>query len=159
MTMIAMPRQSGRTAPRGAFTLAEVLVCTVLLVLGFVALLAAFGHESVVAQRGEDITQATFLADEVRDAALRMTFAQVLALDGVTHAPAQLSTGASYDVTFWSQEIKATPVSSSDLQQQVEPDQAGAACLEVTVLAHGEPVLTQTYYVFYMSGVPFAAGG
>ncbi|MGB2781362.1 MAG: prepilin-type N-terminal cleavage/methylation domain-containing protein, partial [Phycisphaerae bacterium] len=88
------PANPKRRSPR-AFTLVEVLVCAVLMVLGFVALVAAFGHETVVTQRGEDITLATFLADEIRDRAFGMNFAVVLALDGVSYDPAILSTGAS----------------------------------------------------------------
>jgi hypothetical protein len=63
----------------GGFTLAEVLICSVILLIGFMALVAAFGLASVSIQRGEDVTVATFLADEIRDMALQMpTFAGVL---------------------------------------------------------------------------------
>ncbi len=141
-----------------AFTLAEVLVCCVLVILGFVALVTAFGHESVVTQRGEDITRATFLADEIRDKALQMDFADVLAMDGTTNNPAILSTGSSENLTEWSQKIVVTPVSSSDLNQEVEAAGAQAARLTVEIFAKGNPVLTQTYYILDVSNVPTAGG-
>jgi hypothetical protein len=143
---------------RKAFTLAEVLVCCVLVVLGFVALVTAFGHESVVTQRGEDITLATYLADEIRDKALRMNFSEVLAMDGTTNNPAILSTGSSNNLTGWAQKITVTPVSSSDLNQEVEAAGAQAARLTVEIFAKGNPVLTQTYYILDVSGVPTAGG-
>lgn len=143
---------------RKAFTLAEVLVCCVLVVLGFVALVTAFGHESVVTQRGEDITLATYLADEIRDKALQMDFSDVLALDGTTNNPAILSTGSSENLTEWSQKIVVTPVSSSDLNQEVEAAGAQAARLTVEIFAKGNPVLTQTYYILDVSGVPTTGG-
>ncbi|MGB2967188.1 MAG: prepilin-type N-terminal cleavage/methylation domain-containing protein [Phycisphaerae bacterium] len=149
------PANPKRRSPR-AFTLVEVLVCAVLMVLGFVALVAAFGHETVVTQRGEDITLATFLADEIRDRALGMNFAAVLALDGVSYDPAILSTGASQNLDHWVQKIDVTPVSASDLNEEVPADGARAACLTVEILAKGNPVLAQTYYILDVSGVPEA---
>jgi len=151
-------KTSAAGCSRKAFTLAEVLVCCVLVVLGFVALVAAFGHESVVTQRGEDITLATFLADEIRDKALQMNFSEVLALDGTTNNPAILSTGSSNNLTGWAQKIMVTPVSSSDLNQEVEAAGAQAARLTVEIFAKGNPALTQTYYILDVSGVPMADG-
>jgi len=148
-------RDNTRRRP-AAFTLVEVLVCAVLMVLGFVALVAAFGHESVVVQRGEDIALATFLADEIRDRALGMAFPDVLDLDGVTYNPAILSTGDSEDLDSWAQRITVTPVSSADLNQTVPTEGAQAARLTVEVLARGNPVLTQTYYLMDTSGVPIS---
>ena len=139
-----------------AFTLAEVLVCCVLVILGFVALLAAFGHESVVVQRGEDITLATFLADEIRDKAFQMNFSDVLGLDGTTYNPAILSSGSSDNLTGWAQRITVTPVSSTDLNLEVASAGAQAARLTVEIFAKGNPVLTQTYYILDTSGVPMA---
>jgi type II secretory pathway pseudopilin PulG len=144
-----------RSRPRG-FTLVEVLVCAVLVVLGFAALVAAFGNESVVVQRGEDITLATFLADEIRDRAFQMNFADVLDLDGVTYDPAILSTGVSQNLDHWVQRVSVTPVSSGDLNQTVAAQGAQAARLTVEVLAKGNPVLTQTYYILNTSGVPMS---
>ncbi len=149
------PANPKRRSPR-AFTLVEVLVCAVLLVIGFVALVAAFGNESVVVQRGEDITLATFLADEIRDRALGMNFAAVLALDGVSYDPAILSTGVSENLDHWVQKIAVTPVAAGDLNAQVPADGARAARLTVEILAKGDPVLTQTYYILDVSGVPEA---
>lgn len=151
--------QQGRG--RRGFTLAEVIVSAVLLAIGFTALVASFGHESVVTQRGEDITLGTFLAEEIRDKAFQTAFDDVLDLDGTTYSPASLSTGVSEDLSNWSQRISVTPVSSSDLNEEVEAAEAQVARLTVEVFAKGNPVLTQTYYIFDFAGVPFteADGG
>ena len=141
-----------RSQPATAgFTLVEVLVCAVLLVIGFVALVAAFGYDSVVAQRGEDVSTATYLADEIHDKALRMAFADVLAMGTSIYYPAILSTGASIGPSAWSQTVTVTQVSAAD----VNAAGTGAARLTVTVKLRGVPVVTQTYFVFDMSGVPF----
>lgn len=148
-----------RRTPARGFTLVEVLICAVLLVLGFTALVAAFGHDSVVAQRGEEVTTGTYLADEIHDLAFQMDFADVLALNGTTYNPAILSTGTSENLADWSQRITVTPVSSIDLNQTVAAGTATAARLTIEVRLRGTPVVTQTYYRFSMDGVPFTDAG
>ena len=144
-----------RSRRAAGFTLAEVLVCTVLLGLAFVALVAAYGYDSVVIQRGEEITYGTFLADEIRDTALRMELQDVLDLDGTTYTPAILSTGQEQPQTQYTQQIAVTPVTAADLNTQVTQSQADAARVTVTVSAYGKPVLVQSYYAFDLSAVPF----
>ncbi|HUU32057.1 MAG TPA: prepilin-type N-terminal cleavage/methylation domain-containing protein [Phycisphaerae bacterium] len=146
--------------PRRGFTLVEAMICSVLLVIGFVALVAAFGHDSVVAQRGESVMRATYLADEIRDMALQMSFNDVLNLNGAVYDTAVLSTGSSdNNLTGWSQHLTVTPVSISDLNDTVPAAGAQAARLTVEVRDHKTPAVTQTYYLFEMQGVPFADGG
>jgi Tfp pilus assembly protein PilE len=139
----------------GGFTLAEVLICSVIVLIGFMALVAAFGQESVSIQRGEDTTAATFLADEIRDMALRMPFADVLALNGTTYSPVILSTGETEQRTNWSQVVAVTPVSATDLNQTMAAGSATAARMTVDVRANGRSVLQQTYYIFKLDAVPF----
>ena len=149
-------------APNGrrrGFTLAEVLVCALLLALGFVALVAAFGHEGLCAQRGEDVTLATFLADEIRDMALQMNFTQVFSLGAQPFNPAVLSTGDPAGLTGWAQHVTVRPVSATDLNQQMAQGVADAAQLTVEVRRNSKPVIAQTYYIFKMDGVPFTDSG
>jgi prepilin-type N-terminal cleavage/methylation domain-containing protein len=144
---------------RGGFTLVEVLVCAILLGIGFLALVAAFGQDSVSTQRGEDVTMATFLADEIRDLALQMSFADVLAMDDTTRSPTVLSTGETAARAGWVQHILVDPVSATNLNQPVGAGAAGAARITVEVRSNSKPVLAQTYYVFKMDGVPFTDSG
>jgi len=138
-----------------AFTLVEVLVASVLVVLAFVALVSAFGYEGIVIERTEEITYGTFLASEIHDKALRMNFASVFDLDGVTYDPAILSTGTTQERSEFAQEVNVIPVDATDLSRTVSQTGAEAARLTVTVTAHGKPVVTQTYYVFDLTEVPF----
>jgi len=144
-----------------AFTLIEVLVCSVLIVVAFVALLMAFGLDSRAAQTSDQITTGTYLADEVRDAALQMTFANVLALDGTILNPAQLSTGVAYSPDYWTQTIAVTPMDGADLNKSVGVGAGSAkACrITVTVKARGVPIVTQTYYMMDQSSVPYTTRG
>ncbi len=142
-------------ATRPGFTLAEVLVCAVLLAIGFVALIAAYGHDTVTTQQGEDLTLAAFLANEVRDMALQMPLASVFAMDGTVYNPAVLSTGSPADLAGWTQTVHVAAVSKDDLNQTVPVAGARAARVTVDVAYRGNPSLSQTYYVFDMASVPF----
>ena len=154
------PYSVAARTPRRGFTLVEAMICSVLLVIGFVALVAAFGHDSVVAQRGESVMRATYLADEIRDMALQMSFNDVLNLNGAVYDSAVLSTGSSdNNLTDWSQHLTVTPVSISDLNDTVPAAGAQAARLTVEVRDHKTPAVTQTYYLFEMQGVPFTDSG
>jgi len=115
----------------------------------------AFGTESISVQRGEDATVATFLADELRDMALQMPFADVLALNGMTYSPVILSSGETEQRTNWSQVLAVTPVSATDLNQTMGAGSATAARMTVDVRANGRSVLQQTYYIFKLDFVPF----
>ena len=137
------------------FTLAEVLVAAALMGLAFVALVAAFGYNSVVTQRGEDVTVGTFLADEIRGMAFQMSLEETLAMNGTTFSPAVLSTGVPQDSDAWTQHVLVTPVSITDINAEVAPETAKAARITVEVRLRGTPVITQTYYRFDMEGVPF----
>jgi hypothetical protein len=157
-----MKRLALINAPNGrrpGFTLAEVLVCALLLALGFVALVAAFGHEGLCTQRAEDVTLATFLADEIRDMALQMNFAQVFGLGAQPFNPAVLSTGDPAGLTGWAQHVTVRPVSATNLNQQVAQGVADAAQLTVEVRRNSKPVIAQTYYIFKMDAVPFTDSG
>jgi len=147
-------RKSGRGRP--GFTLAEVLVCSVILALVFVAMLAALGQESVIVQSGEDVTVATFLAEEIRDMALRMPFQDVLNLNGAVYNPAVLSTGAAQCRPEFAQVVSVVPVNAEDLSATVSAANATAAHLVVMVRARGNQVLIQDYYVLDVSGVRYA---
>ena len=158
MTMAAFRHIGRRRGRRPGFTLAEVLVCATLLAIGFVGLLAAYGQETGTVARSEEMTLAISLADEIRDAALGMTFAQVRGLDGADYVPAHLSTGASNDLANWEQVISVAAVQVKDL---TKPDASGnpkAVQLTVTIKTRQKTVLVQSYYFFDPSAVIYTDG-
>jgi len=158
---VSPARRTGGQAASGTrhsgFTLAEVLISSLLLGLGVLALVAAYGYDSTAAQRDEEITVASFLADEIRDKALQMNFANVLTLNGIPYNPAILSTGQPQGQAQWSQHLTVTPVAQGDLNATVGSAGAQAARLTVEVRSRGVKVITQTYYIFKMDTVPFAS--
>ncbi len=65
---------SENPAVRKGFTLIEVLIATALIGLGVTALLVAAQSGTQVNMAGRDITQATYLAQEVREWTLKLPF-------------------------------------------------------------------------------------
>jgi len=148
----------GRRGRRRGFTLAEVLVCASLLAIGFIALVAAYGQETRTVARSDEMTVAISLADEIRDGALGMTFAQVRALDGADYCPAHLSTGASNDLADWEQVIRVQSVQLKDLTKTDASGNPKAVQLTVTVKTKQKVVLVQSYYFFDPSAVLYTDG-
>jgi prepilin-type N-terminal cleavage/methylation domain-containing protein len=147
---MAARHKCSRVTARG-FTLVEVLVSAFIMAIGVLALVAAFGHNCVVTEQGSDVATATYLAAEIRDLALRMDFADVLALDG-EHFDAD---------TDWAQYLTVTPVSVVDLNddEDIDAETAKAVRLTVEVRHHGTAVVTQKSDVFKMEGILFTDGG
>ena len=140
--------------PRG-FTLIEVLVCTVLIVVAFTALLVAFGQDSRAAMTGDQITVATYLADEIRDAA---------PADGVRRRagprrPHLFAGRPQHRLLVRRRQLGAdvtvTPLSDVDLNQTVAAAGADACRITVTVKQSNVVVVTQTYYMMDQSSVPY----
>lgn len=55
---------SRRHGPEAGFTLAEVLVCAVVITIGFVGLLTVIPYSTASTQSGNQLSTATFLADQ-----------------------------------------------------------------------------------------------
>jgi len=58
----------------GGFTLIEAAIATMVVAIGIVALLSALGAGTRVNSQARDITQAVFLAQEIREWTLRLPF-------------------------------------------------------------------------------------
>ena len=146
------PRSPRR--PRG-FTLVEALVASALLGLGVAALMVAASSSTRVNAAGLDMTQAAFLAQEVREWTLRLPFSDpdpgdegnppgpdgadpqtfVDDLDdlmGMTYSPPRNAAGDPIDeLSGWSQTITLEWVDPNALTTVVSP--GGSDCIRVTV--------------------------
>lgn len=60
-------RRTDRRATRGGFTLLEVAIATLIVAIGITALLTASASCTTTNAAGEELTNATFLAQEIRE--------------------------------------------------------------------------------------------
>lgn len=159
--------------PRGArgFTLAEVFVATAVVGIGIVALMVATKSGTEVNVVGRDITQATFLAQELREWTLRLPFSDqdpgdqdnppgpdaldpqtfVDDLDdlmGVTYSPPRNASGDPLaDMDGWAQTINLTWRGPDNLTASVAPGASNMIYVDVTITHSGRTVLSTGWLV------------
>ncbi len=159
--------------PRGVrgFTLIEAIVATAVVGIGISALMVATKSGTEVNMAGREITQATFLAQELREWTLRLPFSdqddtdrdnppghdgsdpQVFVDDlddlmGVTYSPPRDASGeAITDVDGWAQTIDLSWRNRDDLAASVAPGSTNMIYVDVTISRSGRTVLSTGWLV------------
>jgi prepilin-type N-terminal cleavage/methylation domain-containing protein len=161
--------RNARTRNRGrsGFTLIETAIATVIIGLGVTALLVAVGSGTRVNNAGRKLTQATFLAQELREWTLRLPFSDqdsgdannppgpdgtspqtfVDDLDdlmGVTYSPPRSGQGSAItDMTHWSETIELTWRDPDDLQTVVADGASNMVYVQVSI-SHKDREILET---------------
>lgn len=157
------------SANRGGFSLVEVAVATAIIGIGVVALMTAIGSGTRTNEAGRQITQAVFLAQEIREWTRRLPFKdpetpknppgpdesdpQVFVDDlddlmGITYSPARDAHGLPIaDMTSWSQTITLTWRNAADLTSVVSNDASDIVHVQVDISYQGKQVLSTGWLV------------
>jgi prepilin-type N-terminal cleavage/methylation domain-containing protein len=165
-----------RNVPRGprgvrGFTLTEVIVATAVVGIGISALMVATKSGTEVNMVGREITQATFLAQELRELTLRLPFSdqddgdqdnppgpdgsdpQVFVDDlddlmGVTYSPPRdASAEVITDMDGWAQTIDLSWRDPSNLAASVALGSSNMIYVDVTISHSGRTVLSTGWLV------------
>jgi prepilin-type N-terminal cleavage/methylation domain-containing protein len=173
--MKAQPCSKGVPQRRGwsrrGFSLIEVLVASTIVGVGVTAAMVAMQAGTEVNAAGRDLTQAVFLAQEVREWTLLLPFRdpdpadagnppgsdgadpQVFVDDlddlmGVTYSPPRDAGGAAMSgMDAWSQQISLDWKDPDDLTATVAPGASDIIRVNVTILYAGRPVLSTGWLV------------
>lgn len=139
---LRVPRSEG-------FSLIEVAVATVIIGLGVTALLLSVGAGTRVNDDAQELTQATFLAGEVREWATNQTFANLSALASPTtfSPPHDGSGNAITDLAGWSQIISITWRDGANLNNNVTAGSSKFINLQVQVFRGSQFMLATTTLV------------
>ncbi|RPI64127.1 MAG: type II secretion system protein [Planctomycetaceae bacterium] len=153
------------------FTLIEVAIATVIIGLGVTALLTSIGAGTRANKGGQKLTQATFLAQEIREWTLRLPFKDTDAADAsnppgsdgydpqtyvddlddlmnVTYNPPRDGRGqAITDMPGWSQTITMTWRNPANLASVVTAGTSKVVYVQVCVAYNAQPVLTTGWLV------------
>jgi len=172
----ALRRRGVSPRARKGFSLIEVAVSTAIIGLGVAALMVSVGSQTRVNGAGKKITQAAFLAQELREWTLRLPFSDpdphdagnppgpdgtdpayfVDDLDdlygyngaGVTYCPPRDGQGSSVaDLTDWTEHISLQWVHEGDPSVVVEPGASRMVFVTLTVSHRTECVLTTGWLV------------
>ncbi|MFW6155336.1 MAG: type IV pilus modification PilV family protein [Planctomycetota bacterium] len=154
------------------FTLTEVSIAMALIGVGILSLLHAMGAGTNVNAAGRELTQAAFLAQEIREWTVQLPFRDpdpddagnppgpdgtspqtfVDDLDdlmGVTYSPPRDATGTAITgMTDWSQTITLEWRTPENLLTTVTAGSSDVICVFVTIRHRGRDVHTSSWLVF-----------
>jgi len=152
-------------------TLVEVAVATAIIGIGVTAIMVASTSTTHVSDAGRKLTQAVFLAQEIREWTLKLPFSdpdpadqgnppgsdgsdpQVLVDDlddlmDVTYSPPRDGQGlAITDMVNWAQKITLTWRNPNDLTQTVTPGTSDVVHVQVEISCKGRNILTSSWLV------------
>jgi prepilin-type N-terminal cleavage/methylation domain-containing protein len=132
---------------RRGFTLIEASLTTVIVGVGFVAMLQLFAAGTAANVRGTINTTGINLAKNVREMSLKMKFAELPTLNGKTYSPAVDSRGiAISDFDNWSQSVVVHPVDPDKLTLDITDADPDAVRVTVTVLHNGTKVCDLSWF-------------
>jgi len=169
-------RAGGPGAGRRGFTLVEVAVATAIVGIGVAAIMVAAASTTHVNDAGRKLTQAVFIAQELREWTLKLPFSdqdpgdagnppgpdgsdpQVFIDDlddlsnfdgnGITYEPPRDGQGmAMANMAGWSEQIVLTWRDPSDLTQAVAEGASDVIDVQVTVRYGGRDILSTSWLV------------
>ena len=171
--MRRMPHTNGRARPAGraGFTLIEAVVATTIVGLGVASLFVSLKAGTEVNAAAADLTQAVFVAQEVREWTLMLPFTDPDEADqgnppgpdgadpqdwvddlddllDVVYTPPHNGSGEDmYDLDGWSQHITLTWRDPKNLAQVVTAGSTNVVYVQVDVSRSGRDLLTTGWFV------------
>jgi type II secretory pathway pseudopilin PulG len=155
----------------GGFTLIEAAIATVIIGIGITALLASVAAGTRVNDSGQKLTQAVFLAQEIREWTLKLPFTDPDAADAsnppgpdgtnpqtfiddlddlmnVTYSPPRDGQGSPIaDMVGWSQKITLTWRNPNNLATTVAAGASDIINVTVDISYKGTPTYTASWLV------------
>lgn len=137
-------------ARRAGFTLIEAALTTVIIGVGFMAMLQLLAAGTASNIRGAQTTTGMNLAKNIREMSLKLPFDQLTTLNGVTHAPPVDSRGVSLGDTFknWTQVISVQAVDPNKLTFDVSDETPDALRITVRIMQNGTELCQTSWYAF-----------
>lgn len=163
-------KRTTRVVARG-FTLIEVAIATAIIGIGVAALMVAMSAGTRANKAGNDLTQAVFLAQEVRERTLSLPFDDPDSADAATEPGPNGTSPQTFvddlndlmDVTYtpprdgrgnpitelsqWSQEIKITWVQPNSLTTEDLTKQSDVVRVDVTILKSQQEISKTSWLV------------
>ena len=148
-TTIETPARRGRAARRRhrrGFTLIEAAMATVIIGVGFTAMLQLIAAGTVTNNESTELTTAMNLAGNVREASMRVGYANLFDLDGEFDPAVDARLEQLTNMTGWTQEVDVSYV-DPDLLTVTVPDtqEEPTTRIPVTVKRNTQPVYSTSW--------------
>ncbi|HWP40742.1 MAG TPA: hypothetical protein VNL70_07440 [Tepidisphaeraceae bacterium] len=138
-----------RQVRRRGFTLMEAAMTTVIVGVGFMAMLQLLATGTANNLRGVQTTTAINLAKNVREYTLKLPFDELASLHGTTYTPPIDSRGTAVSgFDDWSQQITVQPVDPDRLTLAISDDTPEALQITVSVSYRGQAVTSINWFAF-----------
>jgi Tfp pilus assembly protein PilV len=147
--MKAIRRVPRTRKPARGFTLIEAALVTVIVGVGFMALLQLLAAGTISNVQGAQTTTGMNLAKNIREMSLKMKFADLGDLDGKTYSPPVDSRGeklSSFDT--WTQKVTVQAVDPDRITLDVSTDPPEAVRITVQISHNSQIVCSSSWYAF-----------
>ncbi len=129
-----------RPASRRGFSLIEVAMATAIVGVGVTALMTTIGAGTKTNRAGQEVTQASFLAQEMREHLLNTPLAS---LSSVTYTTPKDARGNDISgMPGWSQQVTVTWRNPTNVAATVTPGPTDVAYIRIDIVHNNATVLT-----------------
>lgn len=140
---------SRRPSRRRGFTLIEAAMTTVIVGVGFMAMLQLLAAGTASNLQGAESTTGVNLAKNVREMALKLPYAHLTTLNGKSYSPPVDARGTTLsEFTGWTQTCKVQAVDPVHVTTDIIDSAPEAVRLTVTVSHNGQFVTDVSWYAF-----------
>lgn len=150
-----MTRRTPNTRRRtrcGGFTLIEAGMATVIIGVGFTAMLQLLAAGTISNKEGMALTTGIHLAGNLHEASLRTAYDDLFAMQGTHNPPVDANLQSMAGMNGWQQEVDVSYVDPNLLTNSVPDDQEEpTARVTVTITRNGKPVY-RTSWIATSSG-------
>jgi len=136
------------TKTRHGFTLIEICVATAIIGVSITSLMVAMASGTRMNENGQDISEAGFLAQEVREYTVKQSYNTVTAMAGVRYTPPIDAQGQPInELAGWSQKIAINYVDPATPTNLVQPGPTDMMLVTVTICHNGAGVFSSCWMV------------
>jgi Tfp pilus assembly protein PilV len=144
-----LPRRTLRRASRGGFTLIEASLATIIIGVGFVAVLQLLAAGSVANMGAMELTTGANLARNVNEMLMQKKYADLPSYGGKKYSPPKDSRGEDLDdYSGWEQSVAVTAVNPERLTQTEVNSSPKAVRVTVAVSHNNATVCEVSWFVF-----------
>ena len=149
MRIVANKHWQCRRQRRSGFTLIEAALVTVIVGVGFMAMLQLLATGTVANVQGAQTTTGMNLAKNIREMSLKMKFVDLPTLNSKSYNPPIDSRGTSLtDFSAWKQQVKVQAVDPDRMTLDISDPSPSAIRITVTVSRNNQTVCQMSWYVF-----------
>lgn len=133
----------------GGFTMLEAMLATLIIGIGFVAMLNLIANSTRANGDGTELITALDLARNIREKTVTQPFATLPALNGTSYMPPTDNRGVTLtQMPNWQQVVTVEPVNPAEVTSNSADPRVEALRLTAVVRHNGEQVTSLTWYEF-----------